>query len=98
MSRLPYLLLGAVMGAALVFVPLKYHVVRSSQGIHVVPKVAPEFAESYVDIRDFSPRDWTHHPRLALAIERAGHGDLLVHAASASWREFVQGMAQSSSD
>ena len=92
MSRLPSFLFGLLVGAGLVFTTLKYHVVRAEDGVHIVPKVSPEFSQAYVDIRHFGPRDWTNHTTLAVAIERAGKGDLLIHSASSQLIDYVQGL------
>jgi hypothetical protein len=78
MKRVWSFLLGAVFGAALFHVATNYHVVRSSEGIHLIAKTPPRWSESFVDVRSFSGADWTGHPQLAGALVRANKQHLIV--------------------
>ena len=77
---------GVVLGGVLVFVGLKYHVVRASDGYHLIPKMSAEFSEAYVDIREFTFADWDNHRSLAAAMVAAGEGDLLGESADQQLR------------
>ena len=77
MSRLPTLLFGMLLGGLLMFSALKYHVVRASDGIHFVPKMSSGFEDVYVDVRQFGVTEWEQHRPLAVAMVRAGKGDLI---------------------
>jgi hypothetical protein len=81
MGRFSTFLLGAVVGAAAIYTALNYHVVRAPDGMHLVPKIDSTLAESYVDIRQFGPREWAQHTSVAAALMRAERGDLLETAA-----------------
>ena len=81
MGRLGNFLVGLLLGGALVYTSLKYHIVRAGDGVHLVPKLTAEFSQTYVDVRQFGLQDWTQHQTLAIAITTAGKGDLLQGAA-----------------
>lgn len=91
MGRLQSFILGLIVGGALVCVALKYHVVRANDGVHLIPKTAPNFQEMYVDIRRFSLDDWNRHRTLAAALVKAGKTNLLNDGAGASFRDAVDG-------
>ena len=55
-------LLGFLLGMAGATVALKYHWVRASDGIHRVAKTQANFADCYVDIREFGFSQWQSHP------------------------------------
>lgn len=82
MSRLKYLVLGAILGGTAVFVGLKYHVVRSNDGFHLVPKLESSFAQAYVDIRGFGINEWNENRMLAAAIVKAKQDNLLRESAA----------------
>jgi len=86
MGRLGSLLLGMIVGGALVFGSLKYHTVRAMDGFHFVPKSDTTFDEAYVDIREFGPSDWDKHRSLAAALIKANKETLIVDSAAASLR------------
>jgi hypothetical protein len=82
MNRLAFFSLGLLVGAAVMFTSLKYHVVRAEDGFHLIPKLSSDFSEVYVDIRQFNLTDWDNHRSLAVAIVQAEKGYLLKGAAS----------------
>lgn len=84
MRRLSTFVFGAVAGGALVYTSLHFHLVRATDGIHLIRKTETRLAETYVDIRDFRPRDWLNHPRIAQAILQADREDLMRSAADQS--------------
>ena len=90
-KRFSGFLMGLVLGGALVFVGLKYHVLMASDGLHMIPKMSAEFGESYVDIRQFTLDDWNEHRTLAAAIVRSGRGDLLGDSADQALRTTLDG-------
>ena len=79
-------LIGLLLGGMIVFVGLKYHVVRASDGYHLIPKMSANFSEAYVDIREFTFADWDNHRPLAAAMVAAGEGDLLGESADQQLR------------
>jgi hypothetical protein len=77
---------GMIVGALLLFVASRYHVVRASDGVHLIPKASAHLSEPYVDIRNFTPADWDQHKSLAMAIVHAEKSYLLQDAAAESVR------------
>ena len=80
---------GLIVGAAAVFTSLKYHIVWANDGIHMIPKISAQFAETYVDIRHFDLGDWSEHQFLAMAIARDEKAYLLENGAIDSFRQAV---------
>lgn len=87
MNRVSSFLMGAVIGGALVFGAVKFHLVRASEGFHLVPRLDSGLGDVYVDIRHFSLTDWSNHRALAAAIIRANKDHLLQDSATQSFRE-----------
>jgi hypothetical protein len=79
-------------GAALLHVVTTYHVVRASDGIHLIAKQPPRLSETYVDIRSFTMTDWAGHPQLASALVQANQHQLLGDSAAGAVRETVHQM------
>jgi hypothetical protein len=86
MRRWGTFLFGAVVGAAALFFVLNYHIIRARDGMHLVPKVDAQLAGSYVDIRDFGPREWAAHKEVLLALVDADRQDLIGSAADDALR------------
>lgn len=82
MRRLLLIMLGMCLGGTLVYCGFNYHVVRTSERVLLVPKVQASLSEVYVDPRQWTPRDWQAHPRVARALLAAGHGELVRASAS----------------
>ncbi|HEX4131351.1 MAG TPA: hypothetical protein VHZ24_15030 [Pirellulales bacterium] len=62
---------GSVVGGSLVFGSLSYHFLRTGDGVELIPKGSPSFAETYLDIRQFTPSDWAGHKTVAAAVVAA---------------------------
>ena len=77
---------GMIVGALLLFVASRYHVVRANDGVHLIPKSSAHLSGPYVDIRSFSPADWDNHKSLAIAIVQADKAYLLQDSAAESVR------------
>jgi hypothetical protein len=90
MSRIWTFLLGVAIGAILLYVGTLYHVVRASDGVHLIEKQPPRLCETYVDIRSYSMTDWAGHPQLASAIVQANQQQLLSSTAAASLSDTVR--------
>lgn len=82
-------LFGMVAGAALLFVAMHYHVVRSQDGVYVVAKISNNLSDVYVDTRDYSLSDWKSHKPLAAAIMKSDQTHLLNDASLTSFRDRV---------
>ncbi|MGD9646404.1 MAG: hypothetical protein AB7U73_11885 [Pirellulales bacterium] len=77
MGRAGTFVMGFVVGGAVVFTTLKYHIVNTNQGFELVPKLTSGFSESYVDVRQFTPSDWNEHKSLVTAIVKADKSYIL---------------------
>ena len=80
MGRIYTFLVGVVIGFGLYHAAIHYHVVYATDGLHLIAKRPPRFAEVYVDVRNFGLADWQKHPQLILAIEKAGKREILSDA------------------
>ncbi len=67
-----------------------YHVVRASNGFHLIPKQPSRLGETFVDIRSFTMTDWTARPQLASALVQANQQQLLGDSAVAALRDKAQ--------
>lgn len=72
MKRLGTFLLGMIAGAAAFYVALNYHLVRTSDGLHLVAKTSATLRDTYVDVRAFGPLDWAQHVPLGMALNESG--------------------------
>ncbi len=86
MKRWGTFLFGMVVGGLLIFFALNYHVIRARDGMHLVPKVDAQLASTYVDIRNFGPREWADHRDVFLALAKADRNDLIGSAADDALR------------
>jgi hypothetical protein len=77
MSRFAAFLLGLATGAMLLYTAMNFHLIRASDGFHVVGKQPPRIGETYVDIRGFDMSDWAGRPQLASALVGANQERLL---------------------
>lgn len=92
MGRLSNFLMGVVVGGVVMFVALTYHVVRTTDGYELVPKLTAGFAETYVDVRNFGVSDWSNHKALVAAIVRADKQQILQGSSAESLTEGVHEM------
>lgn len=81
MRRWSTFLVGMVVGALLLYGALSYHIIHARDGMHLVPKTSARLAGMYVDIREFTPRDWIDHPEIFAALHDAQREDLISLAA-----------------
>lgn len=79
MSAFKPFVLGSLMGAAMAYVSLQYHVVRSDEGFYVVSR-APQasLGLAYADIRNLSTEDLESNPELARAMAAHSARELLA--------------------
>lgn len=80
MRRLMTFAMGMVVGGALLYVALQYHIIHSKQGLHLIPKASATLAKTYVDIRQFTIADWTRNTDVALALTNANQVELIESA------------------
>ncbi|MCA9238171.1 MAG: hypothetical protein KDA44_22015 [Planctomycetales bacterium] len=68
MKRLSTFIIGMLVGGALLWMALNYHLIRARDGLHLVGKTSATLANTYVDVRNFRPADWVKHPEVTDAI------------------------------
>jgi hypothetical protein len=83
---------GAVLGGGLVFGSLSYHVLRTDDGVQVVPKLSPTFVDTYLDVRTFGISDWARHKPLAAAIVHAKKENIFKGPAADTVSDGVNGL------
>ena len=64
-------LTGLVIGGAAVYGSLGWHVLRTDEGFEVVAKTQATFAETYLDVRNYTLSDWASHKSLSADIVQA---------------------------
>jgi hypothetical protein len=89
LSRLWSFLLGVVVGAALLYTAMHYHLVRSNDGFHLIAKSPARLSQSFVDIRSFGASDWVGHPQLASALVQAGKQHLIGEGTASAVEQSV---------
>lgn len=68
MNRFTTFFIGTIVGAVLMFVSLKYSIIRAGDGHHVIRKSTATLSSVYIDIREFTAGDWRDNMRLAADI------------------------------
>ena len=89
MKRISTFFLGMATGAIVLHGATLYHVVRASDGVHLVAKQPARLSETYVDVRSYSMSDWPSHPQLATALVQANLQHLIGDSAAGSVHEAV---------
>ncbi|MFN9956620.1 MAG: hypothetical protein ACK55I_26265, partial [bacterium] len=85
----PYIV-GAALGASTMFFALQYHVIHSNNGLQIVPRTPQQSPGlAYVDIRNWTPSQWTDRPELARALMAHGSSDLIAESVASSLAETV---------
>ena len=92
MRRISSFILGIAVGAGLLYAALHYHVIHASDGYHLIPKTNAQLANTFVDIREFTFRDWADHPDLAAALLKADRADLVEGAASGALQRGIDNL------
>jgi hypothetical protein len=77
MRKLLLFCFGMIVGGGIVCFAFSYHVVRTNNGVVLIPKKPAGLGHQYVDVRNWKPSDWQAHPELAEAIMAHGRGDLI---------------------
>lgn len=76
MNKFSALIFGILIGAALMFVGLKYSVVRANNGFHLIAKSAAKLNTAYIDIREYTAADWKDRIDLATDIANSKNTEL----------------------
>lgn len=94
MSRISSFLLGVVAGALLIGAAMNFHLVRSDDGILMIPKLTKGLHDPYADIREFTLDDWQQHRPLAAALVQANKSDLLADSSLHNFRRSIDGVIE----
>jgi hypothetical protein len=78
-----------LVGGGLIFGSQNYHVLRTDDGVTMVPKLTSSFSDIYVDVRNFGVTDWAQHKALAAAIVKAKKESIFKDSTSASVKQGV---------
>jgi hypothetical protein len=90
MGRIFFLVAGFFLGGAVIFGAFNYHLLKTKDGLELVPKQSAHLSETYVDIRSFTASDWTKHPDLAADIAAAEKHHLLGQSAEKTIEDGVK--------
>jgi hypothetical protein len=77
MRRWSTFLAGVAAGALLLYAVLNFHIIHASDGLHLVRKTDARLSDTYVDIRNFGPRQWLEQPDVLLALQQDGRNELI---------------------
>jgi hypothetical protein len=80
MGRWSSFLAGCAFGALAVHGSMNYYLVRSSNGLQWVRKMAPKAELPLVDTRAFTAKDWRRRPDLVAAIMQANRTNNAVQS------------------
>lgn len=89
MNHLGSFIAGMLVGGGLIFGSQNYHVLRTDDGVTVVPKLTASFSDIYVDVRKFGVSDWAQHKALAAAIVKAKKDDIFKDSTTESVKQGV---------
>ena len=92
MNRFSCLVVGAILGAALVYGAVTHHVLRTEAGLEFIPKTQAGFQKTYLDVRQFGVSNWADHQEVAQAVIKAGKEDLLKDSARNSLQRGVDNL------
>ena len=92
MKRVTWLVLGVLVGGGLVFGSLRYHVLRTGDGLVLIPKAVATFDGTYLDVRGWGLSNWSQHQEVAQAVIAADREELLVDAAGESFQQGMSGL------
>ncbi|MEO8269463.1 MAG: hypothetical protein ABI557_07085 [Aureliella sp.] len=88
MGRITTFLMGVIVGGASLYIAENYYIVRSTQSVHLVPKVAAKLEFPYHDIRHYSIEDWKKNVSLGTAIVKAKKPDMMVDSLTSVQHNF----------
>jgi hypothetical protein len=92
MNRFSCLVVGAILGAGVVYGALTHHVLRTEAGFELIPKTEAGFQETYLDVRQFGVSNWADHQQVVQAVIKAGKEDLLKDSARSSLERGVDNL------
>ncbi|NND99516.1 MAG: hypothetical protein HKN47_19550 [Pirellulaceae bacterium] len=71
---------------------MHYHVVRSQEGVVLVPKISNNLSDIYVDVREFDLVKWKQHKPLAAAIVQSNQAHLLEDSSLRTFGKTIRGL------
>ncbi len=88
MSTIKGFVCGLLAGTGLAAFATQYHLVRSNEGVLVVPRSekAP-LRSTYVDVREWSLAMWRQYPEVSTALTRTGRADLITEGVASGMAE-----------
>ena len=89
MRKLLLFCFGMIVGGGIVCFAFEYHVLRTNNGVVLIPKKPACLGNQYVDVRTWKPSDWQSHPELVEAIVAHGRSDLFGSSVNEHLRELI---------
>ncbi len=90
MGKAKPFLFGTLLGTSLMFMALQYHVLRTHDGVQLVPRIPQHsLGLAWADIRHWSASQWTDRPELARALLAHGSGSLISQSVTEQLAESV---------
>ncbi|MCA9061271.1 MAG: hypothetical protein KDA85_22310 [Planctomycetaceae bacterium] len=90
MGKLKPFVFGTLLGSAMMFMALQYHVVRSHDGLQVIPRTPQQsLGLAFADVRQWNATQWTDRPELARALLAHGSSDLISESVSNTLNDAV---------
>lgn len=80
MRRILWLGCGTVFGAVMMWAAMSYHLIRTRDGITMVPKYHAQLASTFIDVRQWGVTEWTEHPELVMTLERNQRTEIIGDA------------------
>lgn len=77
MGRLGTFFFGLVLGAVLTLGAQSYHVIRTDDGIKLLPKRQVSLSDTYLDVRGWGLKQWSEHPDVLWSLTEYKRDDIL---------------------
>lgn len=91
MRRICAICFGVLLGGAFMYMGFQYHVVRTKDEFLIVPKKQSSLTDAYVDVRNWTHRDWQEHDTLVRDLAAAGHGKLVSSSVAEDFIDNILG-------
>jgi len=79
-----------LIGAGVMYYALSHHIVKTHKGTIVVPKRSLDVSDTYVNVTEWTAKDFAGRPVLTRALIENGHQDVVVGAAADSALEWIK--------
>lgn len=78
MFRYFYVLItGIMIGGGMMYFGFTHHIVKTKDRVLLINKPDPTLQDVYVDIQNWTAKDWKEHPRVTRAMIAANYGEIV---------------------